>query len=402
MSITLPDLEFLTSDAGTRALQRLADQDLADNHILRLITSLRRDLTPEQASAALELARLRRKAAAKFGDDAAKMYFTREALEQASDPLVRQWRAQENADAQTVVDACCGIGADSLAFARAGCDVFGLDMDSVRVAMARLNAEALGVPAHFEIADVREGVPNADLIFFDPGRRDENGKRLFDVERYQPPLSTVRSWQAQRILVKLSPGVESQQLEPYSGMVSFVSVFGELKEATLCMDPQAAGRTYRAVLFGHGEVARAPAYWSRDAEEVTASAVGEPRGWLVEPDAAIIRAGLVADLALELGGVQLDPEIAYLTTEVKPVSPWVRAWKIIDWMPFNVKKLRAYLRERNVGTVTVKKRGTAVTPEALIAHLKLNGNGSRTIVLTRCRGEHVTVVCEDLTIEGGG
>ena len=86
----------------------------------------------------------------------------------------------------------------------------------------------------------------------------------------------------------------------------------------------------------------------------------------------------------------------------KPDSPWVRSWKIIDWMPFNLKKLRAYLRERNVGTVTVKKRGTAVTPEELIAKLKLNGNGSRTIVLTRCRGEHIVMVCDDLTIEKGG
>jgi hypothetical protein len=133
-----------------------------------------------------------------------------------------------------------------------------------------------------------------------------------------------------------------------------------------------------------------------------AAPISQPRGWLVEPDPAIIRAGLVADLAAELGGAQLDPEIAYITTDAKPQTLWGRAWKIIDWMPFNLKKLRAYLREYNVGHITVKKRGTAVTPEDLTARLKLNGSGSRTIVLTRCRGEHVTLVCEDLTIEGGG
>ncbi len=126
MSIALGDLDFLTSDAGAGVLARLADEDLSDDSTLRLLTALRRDLTPRQAGAALELARLRRKAAAKFGDDAARMYFTREALEQASDPLVRRYRTLEVFSGQHVVDACCGIGADLLAFAQAGGDVLGL------------------------------------------------------------------------------------------------------------------------------------------------------------------------------------------------------------------------------------------------------------------------------------
>ena len=90
MTITLDDLDFLASDAGARVLDRLAGEDLSDDHTLRLIESLRRDLAREQAGAALELARLRKKAVGKFGDDAARMFFTREALEQASDPLIRR------------------------------------------------------------------------------------------------------------------------------------------------------------------------------------------------------------------------------------------------------------------------------------------------------------------------
>jgi hypothetical protein len=134
----------------------------------------------------------------------------------------------------------------------------------------------------------------------------------------------------------------------------------------------------------------------------SAAAVSEPRAWLVEPDPAIIRAGQVAGLALALDGTLLDREIAYITTSDQPQSHWARSWRILEWMPFNLKKLRAYLRAHDVGTVTVKKRGTAVTPEDLIARLKLNGSGSRTIVLTRCRGEHIMLVCEDLmTLQAG-
>ncbi len=394
MTLSRPDLDFLTSDAGARVLERLAADDLSDDYTLRLLTSLRRDLTPEWAGAALELARLRQKAAAKFGTAAGRMYFTRDALEQASAPVVANWRAVAFSSARSIVDACCGIGADALAFARGGGHVVGLDIDPVRVAMARLNAEALGFAnARFEVADVREGLPAADLIFFDPARRTDDGKRIFDVERYLPPLSTIRSWDAQQIAVKLSPGVDLAQLQPYGAAVSFVSAEGELKEALLVKGGEPVSP---AVLLVGNMVYE----WQERA--VSLAPVSEPRTWLVEPDPALIRAGLVGNLALELDGALLDAEIAYLTTDDLPASPWARAWRILDWMPFNLKKLRAYLRAHDVGTVTVKKRGTAVTPEDLITRLKLNGSGSRTIVLTRCRGAHIILVCEDLRIGQAG
>jgi SAM-dependent methyltransferase len=398
MTLALDDLDFLASDAGARVLERLYDEDLGDDHTLRLITHLRRELAPQQAGAALELARLRKKAVAKFGDDAARMYFTREALEQASAPSICNWRAVTFVTREDlrVVDACCGIGADSLAFARAGAQVIGLDIDPLRVEMARLNASALGiVNARFEVADVRafDSLPDADLIFFDPGRRDRSGRRVFDVEDYKPPLSTIRAWRAGQIVVKISPGVEIAQLTQYldeGARVSFVSADGDLKEALLVLGGRLVGA---AVLLENGAVHVWHEHWA------DATVAEAPRKWLVEPDPALIRAGLVADAAEKFGGALLDPEIAYITTEEQPVSPWVRAWRILDWMPFNLKKLRAYLREQGVGSVTVKKRGTAVTPEELIAKLKLDrgiNSGSRTIVLTRCRGEHIMIICDDI------
>ncbi len=400
--ISLDNLGFLSSEAGERVLARLADEDLRDENTLKLITALRKDLPVAQAGSALELARLRKKAVRKFGDDASRMYFTKDALEQASDPLIRKWRADLFAHPSPfdMFDVCCGIGSDAFAFAASGLNVTGIDIDPVRIEMARLNADALKIGVRFEVADARTASIEAQFAFYDPGRRDEQGRRINDVEKYLPPLSLVSRFRVGMYAVKLSPGVDPAQVHQYvnrdSG-IAFLSVNGELKEALLVEDFQGGDRGYGAVLFKDGQIYE----WDATYPKVTAP-ISEPRGWLVEPDPAIIRAGLVADAALELGGAQLDPEIAYITTDEKPNSPWVRAWKIIDWMPFNLKKLRAYLRERNVGTVTVKKRGTAVTPEELIAKLKLNGSGSRTIVLSRCRGDQIVMVCDDLTIEGGG
>jgi hypothetical protein len=386
MSITLPDIEFLVSFTGETLLQRLRDETLSEANTLSLLTRLRKDYSAEQAGAALEMARLRLKAVDKFGDDAARMFFTRDALEQASDPLIRDYRA-DFIGAQTLVDAGCGIGADSLAFAKAGASVTGLDIDPVRVEIARYNAQVLDLKAHFEVADIRDGLPPGDVVFFDPARRDDQGNRIYDVERYQPPLSIIQTWKQPSIMVKLSPGVDLDQLKNYAGVVDFISVDGDLKEAVLSLGDSV--RRIRATLLRPDEYY----FWERQFGFVPETLITAPRAWLIEPDPAILRAGLVQDVAAKLDGSLLDDTIAYFTTDTKPESPWIRAWQILDWMPFNVKKLRVYLREHDVGNVTVKKRGSPVTPEVLIPQLKLKGSQSRTLVLTRFQGQPIVIIC---------
>lgn len=384
-------LDFLTSSAGVQLLDALAGEDLSDARTLALLTRLRKSYPAEQAGAALELARLRLKAVEKFGEVAARMYFTRSALEQASDPRIRAYRAQHAP--QSVLDACCGIGADSLTFAQHGAQVLGIDLDAERAAMASLNAAALGVSdrARFEVGDVRGALPAGyALRFFDPARRDETGRRLHDVEAYQPPLSLIRQWDAAQIMVKLSPGVELAQLESYGGTVEFISVEGDLKEAVIHL-PAAESALFATLI--HGDTVH---HWRRT-DSPAPRPLSTPRGWLIEPDSSLLRAGLVEDAAQAFDAYQLDETIAYLTADHAPETPWARAWQIMDWMPFNVKKLRAYLRERNIGTVTVKKRGSPLTPEALIAQLKPKGDRSCTLALTRHDGAPIVMICEDYT-----
>ena len=63
-------------------------------------------------------------------------------------------------------------------------------------------------------------------------------------------------------------------------------------------------------------------------------------------------------------------------------------------MPFGLKRLRTYLRERDVGRLTIKKRGTAVVPEQLRRQLDLRGSATATIILTRVAGSQQVLVVE--------
>ncbi len=387
--ITLDMLEFLTSAAGERTLTELAGQDTSEERSLGLLTALRKALPSGQAGAALELARLRRKAEAKFGADAARMFFTRDALEQASDPHARRTHAEGSAGLR-VADFCCGIGADALAFAGAGAQVLAVDIDPVCAQMARLNAEALGLALTIQTADVRTLNPEADLVFFDPARR-EDGRRLYAVEAYQPPLSALRRWNVPRLVAKLSPGVDLGQLTGYGGEVEFLSVEGDLKEALLRTGPAwfGADPVLRATRIEAGRALHWPG------TDIEPGAVAAPRAWLIEPDPALIRARLVTSAGRAWGAAQLDATIAYLTADTQPETPWARAWQVFEWMPFSVKALRAALRARDIGHVAVKRRGSPVTPEALLPQLKLKGDAGATIVLTRHAGKPVALICAE-------
>lgn len=387
--LTLADLDFLTSTSGEALLAHLATCDLSPKNHLMLVSLLRKTYSMPQVSSALTLAQTRLRAVGKFGDMANQLFFTPDALEQASDPRIRAYRAKRF-DAQIVTDFCCGVGADSLALAQSAKQVIGIDNDPVRIAMARLNAKILGIHnIEFILDDVTtHKLSSGNTFFYDPARRDDAVGRLFGVEQYLPPLSTIHRWGGHFGAVKLAPGVDLDELRGYIGSVEFISVMGELKEAVLWLDGVSSPIATRIT---DGEIY----HWSLSSLLGDEKPLSPPLGWLIEPDPSLIRAGLVQDVAEKWGLFMLDETIAYLTGDHHPQNDWARAWKIWDWMPFNIKKLRAYLRERNIGRITVKKRGSPITPEELIAQTKPKGENACTVVLTRHLGNPIIIICAE-------
>jgi len=128
------------------------------------------------------------------------------------------------------------------------------------------------------------------------------------------------------------------------------------------------------------------------ANNLEKTSISPPRRYLYEPDPAILRARLVRSLATQLNADQLDADIAFLTSDQLIPTPFARVWEVEGWMSFNVKKLREYLRSRNVGKVTVKKRGSPVVPQELEQQLKLKGTGERILFLTHYDGKPIVIV----------
>lgn len=386
---------WILADDGQALLAEAQACDLSDSARLATLSRLRRRAAPDRAAAAYEIARLRGRAAAKFAR-ADVMYFTREALEQASGEVIAAYRARRYRSCATIADLACGIGGDALALARAA-HVIALDRDPLRLAMAAANARAYGlddriafVEADLTLADP----PVADAIFFDPARRVD-GRRVFTTDAYRPPLALVGRWRAATpaIGAKVAPGVSDDDLAALGELeAEFISVGGELKEAALWFGPLAEPGRRATILSGDGGSGAPPTLHAR--EIPPAAPVADPAAYLYEPDPAVIRAHLVSAVAVQIGAALLDPQIAYMTAPHATATPFARYWRVIEYLPFGLKRLRARLRALDAGAVTVKKRGSPLDADALARQLSGRGGRPLTVALTRAQGRPIALICE--------
>ncbi|NUW40739.1 methyltransferase domain-containing protein [Nonomuraea rhodomycinica] len=293
-------------------------------------------------------------------------------------------------DGPRVVDVCCGSGGDLLALARAGCLVDAVDTDPLSVAVARANAEALGLAGRVtvRVADAASVRPeDYDVLFADPARRTARG-RTFDPMAYSPPWPVVLDLLARAPMacLKVAPGIPYEFI-PEGAEAEWVSYKGEVKEASLWMSPGAAreaGLVRLATLLPGGHVLRGTG----------AVAPTGPLGrYVYEPDGAAIRAHLVAEVAELVGGRLPDPMIAYITGDDPVDTPWAARYEVEEALPFSLKRLRAALRDRKIGNVTIKKRASAVDIERLRSDLRLSGSESAVVILTRIMDKPAALIC---------
>ncbi len=389
--MTPQQIRFLQSDTAVQTLGELA---LTQQNHLQLATKLRKTYTPDQVNALLETIRLRQKAAKKFSH-AADMLFTATALEQSSSEAVARYRSHRFAkiNPQQIVDLCCSIGSDALPLTQFA-HVTGIDLDYARLKIAQHNHTVYGRASHFHPlqADLLDLPPfPTDALFFDPARRDERGKRIFSVESYRPPLSLIEKWRklAPAAAVKISPGVDYREIPP-TAEAEFISVNGEVKECVLWYGDLRTSPQQRATLLPSGDTL------TSEQNRSSPRPITSPGAYLYEPDGAVIRAHLIQPLGVQLNANQIDPDIAYLTSDQLITTPFATPFAVQDRFPFQLKRLRAYLRERKIGRLELKKRGSPLDLDQLHQQLKPKGPNKATVFLTRINATPSVIIAQRL------
>ncbi|MBK0867611.1 class I SAM-dependent methyltransferase [Saccharopolyspora sp. HNM0986] len=378
----LDDVAFLRSEAGRDALAALADRPLSSASRLTDVTAARDLAGARFASAALETAVLRRRAESKL-DNAREWLFTADALQQATTATVARHRARR-LTGRDVHDVTCSIGADLREIAAVADRCIGSDLDEVRLAMARHN---LGPGVALARADALRPVSTGTAIVADPARRDDAGRRRWNPADLVPPLDELLEVHAGRdVVVKCAPGLDFDAI-PGGAEIEIVSLAGQVREAAVWLgglaDPEVRRRaTVLRADGGRDELT------DDESDECPVLDAGE---WIVDPDGAVVRAGLVRQYAARHGLAQLDPRIAYLTGDRPP--PGVRAFRVLDHGRYSEKTLRSLLRRHDVGRLEIMARGVDIDPDALRRKLKPRGAAEATVVLTRIGSTPFAYLC---------
>lgn len=304
-----------------------------------------------------------------------------------------------------------------MALAGLGLLVTAFELDEATAAAALMNLRAYP-EAQVTQADILEldweqlRTEGVDGAFADPARRDASGRRL-QPESWKPPLSRILAWQDEiprgNLGVKIAPGINYQAL-PAQSEAQWISVGGELVEAGIWLGDLIRQQGRSALLMDkHGKIVtvlhdetaapcNAPAKLSETI--ATEDELGE---WIFEPDDAIIRAGLLAQVADKSYTKTVSRQIAYLTRTSAPEVAEMKlgGWfKVLEVLPLDEKKIRTALKTRPLRSLEIKKRGADVSPaqlrRKLLTTTEKNGE-DLTLIATRLGSRHRAILCRRCT-----
>jgi len=442
------DPTALLAPRGRELLARLADGQGdgqpggQDGSPLALAERLRREFPADLVALAMAQQELRLAAAAKFSR-ADQMLFTRAGYEQSSSEPVARHRAARLAAAPgrraagRVADLCCGIGGDLLALAAAG-EVLAVDRDEVHARLARHNAAVYGLAGRVTavVSDVRDmRLAGLAAVFIDPARRTGPGTasagtllagtgRRFRAGLSEPPLDwcAALTGQVEAVCVKAAPGLPAD-LVPPGWEAEFIAEGRDLKEAVLwspalatapvATPPGAPPGPRRATVIapasgspvpgGPGSGGQSPGGQAPRGHATLLAAPGDPvplrapGEYLLDPNPAVTRAGLVEDLARTLGGdaAKIDAQIAFLTLDRPARTPFARTLRVLESAPWNEKQFARRLRDLGIGAIDIRRRGLAGDVDQIRRRLKLAGQDRATLVITRVGDKPWGLICTE-------
>ena len=369
--------------------------------------ALRADHPLDAVAAALTLADLRVRAAAKFAR-ADRLWCDRVRLEQATSEPVARHKARRFAAAggeSPALDLCGGLGGDALALG-AGGPVETVDRDPAAGWMCRENAAVYGVGDRLltRTADVTDPAVSGPaalagrLAHIDPDRRPTgdrgSARRERRVEDYAPPLDFLRRLIARAAggAVKVSPAANWGG--KFDGCeIELISHAAECREATVWFGALAEPHVHRATVLTGGLAGGETHTIAADPFQAVPQ-VGEVGDYLFDPDPAVVRAGLVNELCARTGLRRTDDAEEYLTGPATRTR-FAAAFRVLDICPNNPKAYRAAVRAAGAGDAEVKCRHLPVSAAAVRRKLPLTPGGPRlTLVFARVAGRATAILCE--------
>ena len=250
-----------------------------------------------------------------------------------------------------VADLTGGMGVDAWAFAQVAEEVLYNEMQVGLVRATELNFRELGIEnVRFgngrvepgKVAEVLAGF-EPDVIYLDPARRAEDGKKVFLIEECRPDVLGLlpELFAASRsVLLKLSPMADitmaCKRLGGHVKEVHVVAAGGECKELLFLLDREWTG-PYSTVVVEGGAVMEIPAQTGNDG----VYCVPRKGEILFEPGKALAKAGAFG-LPCRYGLTKLGVHTHLYAGEAVPeeLVPFGKWFEVLEVLPLNNRTMK--------------------------------------------------------------
>lgn len=323
--------------------------------------------------------------------NAQQLMLSEKSAQQASSTMLAQYHASRLQPGSTVADLCCGAGIDLQEIAVSAKMVYAIDLNNDTLAMAEFNTPAhLRATVRFLCMDASNFAHPVDAIFADPDRRS-GSRRMIHPHNYSPSLDTLLALHTitPHMMIKCAPAIDYTILNiPLPHTWECIAEGDSVKEMLLCTGYfSTPGIERRAVLLPHNHTLNSSA--------VTIETTPLKR-YLVEPHGAVIRAGLVQQCGYQMKASLLHKRIALLTSDNPAPSPFGTAYEVNDHFMYSPKRLKKWIKEHKVGTLTIKTRGFPQPVEQFRRNLKLYGPHEAILFIIRMDSGFLAVITSPL------
>ncbi|MDO5523498.1 MAG: class I SAM-dependent methyltransferase [Bacteroidia bacterium] len=286
-------------------------------------------------------------------------------LEQASSEATAKYKTSLIPDGNnTFVDLTGGMGVDFAFLSQRFAHSVYVEQNRELCEIANHNFQVLGLQ-HIEIENSTgemflKKMPVADVIYLDPSRRDDAGKKVVRIEDCSPNVSEIQDLllaKAKTVLIKFSPMLDiSLAIKNLKNVseVHVVSVENECKELLFLLSSEKEHTRYVAVnLNKYGNTEKF--YFTVEEEQNADVSFTETIGkYLYEPNASILKAGGFKSIAQQFNIQKLHVN-SHLYTSDSLISNFPgRVFKVITWFTPNKKNIKSFVSETQKANISVR------------------------------------------------
>lgn len=298
---------------------------------------------------------------------------------------------------RSVADLTGGLGVDSWAFSGVASAVLYNEMRPELAASAQANFAMLGITnVRVSCAELRPGGLQAilgdftpDVLFLDPARRAQDGRKVFRLEDCQPDVLTLLPELLEacpHVLLKLSPMADITLVSRQLGCVKEVHVVGadgECKELLLMLERGYIGQP-RTFIYEKGA-----AMATDEAPEATSAPMGD---LLFEPGKVLLKAGAF-DLPCRYGLEKLEQHthLYRASARVEALQPFGKWFRILETVPLDKRSMKEVGRRYPKASVTA--RNIPMTSDELRKRMGVADGGTVHVFGGKSMAGNVLIVC---------